>query len=231
MIDTTKKADEIRKDVLKVAIENNQGHIAPSLSCVDILTVLFYRCADEMDTIILSKGHGCYGLYAICADLGLIKPESWRKFDLPGCVEGYGSLGHGLPVATGIAFANDKLGNNKHVWVIVGDGELQEGSNWEALSFIYHHRLQNITIIVDYNEFQAMDKTDHILFQNLRNRLYGWGFQPRECNGHDHSILIYQLDRKPSVLLAHTVKGKGVGYMENRACWHFRVPKENNGSK
>ena len=222
MTDTIAKANFLRQDMLKVAIANNQGHIAPSLSCLDILTVLHYKVADKRDTIILSKGHGCYGLYAIWADLGLLAKEKWEKFDMPGCVDGYGSLGHGLPVAVGVAYANKKLKNDKHVWVIVGDGELQEGSNWEALSFMYHHNLTNITVIVDGNRLQAMDKIDCILYQNLRSRFTGWGFKPYYCDGHDHNDLIVWLDSKPQILIARTIKGKGVKMMEGKADWHFR---------
>jgi len=187
---------------------------------------LHYQVADPRDTVILSKGHGCYGLYAIWADLGLVDKEKWRRFDLPGCVEGYGSLGHGLPVAVGVAYANKKLGNDKHTWVIVGDGELQEGSNWEALSFMFHHALSNITIIVDQNSFQAMSYINDVLFHILPARLRGWGFYPSLCDGHNHYELAQRLGAKPLVLLAKTIKGKGVKQMENNAEWHFKVPDE-----
>jgi len=224
MTNTTEKANQLRADVLDISIKNNQGHVAPSLSCLDILTVLHYHTADPHDTIILSKGHGCYGLYAIWADQGLLSKEKWEAFKISGCLEGYGSLGHGLPVAVGVAFANQQLKNKKHTWVIVGDGELQEGSNWEALSFMYHHKLKNITVIVDCNGFQAMDKIENILTQELPCRFLGWGFVVAECDGHDHKELRRSLDNKPEILLARCVKGKGVDYMEDKAEWHFKVP-------
>lgn len=224
MTNTIKKAKELRKDLLAVATRNKQGHIAPSLSCLDILTVLYYKAASPKDTIILSKGHGCYGLYAIFADLGVIPRGKWRKFDLPGCLTGYGSLGHGLPVAAGVAYADMLRGRKRHTWVIVGDGEMQEGSCWEALSFIYHHDIQNITIIVDCNGLQAMDEIDKILRQNLSHRLTGWGFRPETCDAHDHWMLLNWMTVKPRIILANSVKGKGVPYMENRAEWHYRYP-------
>jgi len=231
MINTITKANDLRQQILDIAVKHKQGHIAPSLSCLDILTVLYYKVAFERDTIILSKGHGCYSLYAIWADLGLLAKEKWENFDLNGCVDGYGSLGHGLPVAVGIAYANKKLENDKHVWVIVGDGEMQEGSNWEALNFMFHHNLTNITIIVDCNGLQAMDKIDDILYQSLEGRFMGWGFKPYSCDGNNHYELIQWLETKPLVLLAKTVKGKGIKYMEGKACWHFRVPGEIDGSE
>ena len=223
-MNTIKKSNQLKAEILRVACKNKKGHIAPSLSCLDILTVLFYKVADKKDTIILSKGHGCYGLYAIYADLGLLSKDKWERFELPGCVDGYGSLGHGLPVAVGAAFANKKLGNDKHVWVIVGDGEMQEGSMWEALSFMYHHNLTNITVIVDDNGLQAMDKVDHIIYQNLESRLQGWGFKVFQCDGHNHDELKTMLESKPLILLAKTIKGKGVKYMENDPKWHYRLP-------
>jgi len=224
MTNTIKKADQLREDLLAVAIRNKQGHIAPSLSCLDILTVLYYKIADMKDTIILSKGHGCYGLYAIWADLGLLPKEQWEKFDLPGCVHGYGSLGHGLPVAVGVAYANKRMKNDRHTWVVVGDGEMQEGSNWEALSFLFHHNLTNITVIVDYNGLQAMDKIKKILYQNLPYRFEGWGFKPYMCDAHNHIDLTRWLECRPTILLAKSIKGKGVDYMEGKAEWHFKCP-------
>lgn len=227
MINTTKKVDQLRAEILEVSIKHKQGHVAPSLSCLDILTVLYYYSAAPEDTIILSKGHGCYGLYAIWADKGIIPREKWTNFDLPGCLEGYGSLGHGLPVAVGVAFANQKLGNEKHTWVIVGDGELQEGSNWEALSFMKHHNLNNITVIVDDNNLQAMDQINKILGHKLWERFKAWGFIGEVCNGHNHEAIKKFLSHKPAVLFAKCMKGKGVPYMENKAEWHFKISNEN----
>lgn len=225
MTNTTEKAKQLKADILDIAIKNNQGHVAPSLSCLDILTVLHYHSADPSDTIILSKGHGCYGLYAIKADLKEIAIDQWENFELPGCLDGYGSLGHGLPVAVGVAFGNKMLKNGKHTWVIVGDGELQEGSCWEALNFMQHHRLNNITVIVDCNGFQAMDRVDRIMQQDLPARFKAWGFDIVECDGHNHKELkeIFK-ERKKQVVLANTVKGKGIPYMENKAEWHYKIP-------
>jgi len=224
-MNTIRKADKLRKEILKVAIANQKGHIAPSLSCLDILTVLYYDIADEKDTIILSKGHGCYGLYAIWADIGLLARDKWERFELSGCLDGYGSLGHGLPIAVGIAYANKVLRKPYHTWVIVGDGEMQEGSMWESLSFLYHHNLTNITIIVDNNGLQAMDRTKEILYANLYSRFQGWGFTPYISNGHSHKDLKKWLITKPIILIATTIKGKGVKYMEGIAKWHYRCPE------
>jgi len=179
-----KKADRIRKDLVEVAIRNGAGHIAPSLSCVDILTTLYYRIMnlsddpqwDERDRLIFSKAHGCYGVYAILADIGYIKREDWDNFYkgsfLMGCVEhsldhgieaSCGSLGHGLPMAVGVAFGAKLQGENYKVYCIVGDGEMQEGVMWEALQFAVKHELSNLTVIVDNNGLQAMDFSENVL--------------------------------------------------------------------
>lgn len=230
-MNTDKIVDRLRKDILRVAIANNKGHIASSLSCLDILVMLYYKIADKNDTIILSKGHGCYGLYAIWADLGLLDKGKWERFELSGCLDNYGSLGHGLPVAVGIAFANKRLGNDYHTWVIVGEGELQEGSCWEALSFMYHHMLTNITVIVDNNNLQAMDWIGNILYGDLFQRLQGWGFITSGCDGHSHKQLRKALADKPIILLAQTVKGKGIKCMENNPIFHYRVPNKDEYSQ
>jgi transketolase len=218
-------ANRLRKDILKVAMANNKGHIAPSLSCLDILTVLYYDIINrQYDTVILSKGHGAYGLYAIWADLGIIPKSQWENFEFDGCLTGYGSLGHGLPIAVGMAFGK-KLQNKKgHIYCITGNGEFQEGSMWEALSFMFHHKLNNITVIVDDNKLQAMDKSDNILKANLEKRFKGWGFKVLQCNGHNHKILNTSLRTKPQVLIANTIKGNGIRCMENIPSWHYKVP-------
>src|SRR4030043_52399 len=162
-----KKANQIREDLIEVTVRNGAGHIAPSLSCVDILTALYYRIMnlsnnpnwEGRDRLIFSKGHGCYGLYAILTDIGYIDRKDWENFYkgsfLPGCLErsiengieaGCGSLGHGLPIAVGIAFGAKLQNKTYRVYCIVGDGEMQEGSNWESIQFAAKHKLDNLTV-------------------------------------------------------------------------------------
>lgn len=222
--------DKLRCEVMRVAQKNHKGHIAPSLSCIDILAVLKYEQEFQNDTIILSKAHGCYGLYCIEADLGQIKKEDWENFNLSGSYDGLGSLGHGLPIGAGLAFGRklqtNKFTNYQHTFVIVGDGELQEGSNWEALSFIYHYHLKNITIIVDNNGLQAIDRVSNVLRHDLKRRFEGWGFIPVECNGHDYDWLKEVLLERPQIVIANTIKGKGFNCIEGLAKFHYRVPTE-----
>ena len=220
------KIEWLRNEVMRVAVRNKKGHIAPSLSCLDILAVWKYEREFKDDTIILSKAHGCYGLYAIEADLGQIPKEDWENFRLCGTYDGLGSLGHGLPIGVGIAFGKKLQNLPGHVFVIVGDGELQEGSNWEALSFMKHHDLHNITMIVDHNDLQAIDKVADVMDQSIDNQLRGWGFRPQVCHGHDYKELKNKLLQHPQTLIAYTIKGKGFKCMEDKAMFHYRLPSQ-----
>lgn len=242
MTNLQEKADYIRKEVIRVACKNNAGHIAPSLSCVDILVSLYYRIITVNDRLIFSKAHGGYGLYAILADTGKLPKETWESFNLPGCTErrfgievGCGSLGHGLPIATGLAFAMKIQKDPGRVFCIVGDGELQEGSNWEAIQFGVKHGLDNLVIVVDDNGLQAMDtrfEIMEIIRYGLRRRLVGFGLSVREVDGHNIKelcgILAYERPfGSPQAILAKTVKGYGLKCAENKTEFHFRVPDKN----
>ena len=253
------KARFIRDEVIAVAVSNGAGHIASSLSCIEILTALYYKVMcydfsnptwDDRDRMILSKSHGCYGLYALMADNGLIPKVLWNKFhsddcDLTGCSErrieygieaGCGSLGHGLPMAVGVAFGAMLQKKNYHTYCVMGDGETQEGTTWEAIQFAVKHQLSNLTIIIDYNNLQAMDFTVNVLDRDendIKRRLEGFGLSLHECNGHDPeeiaNLLLDLKDRKnggPIAIIARTVKGYGLRCMENVAKFHFRVPNK-----
>jgi transketolase len=255
------KADDIRNAVVNVSVSNGAGHLAPSLSCVDILAALYYRIMDinadpqwvERDRHVFSKAHGGYGLYAILADIGYINKKDWEGFyknsSLSGCVErnaeygleaGCGSLGHGLPQAVGIAFGAKLQGKNYRVYCIIGDGEMQEGSNWEAVQFAVKHKLSNLTVIVDNNELQAMDFLKNILTpedreDDLAIKMAAFGFVVDECDGHNMEDIIGKLETwkkksnsmdKPQALIAKTVKGYGLLCMENVPKFHFRIPTE-----
>ncbi|MCM8786803.1 MAG: transketolase [Candidatus Omnitrophica bacterium] len=254
-----KKADQIREEIISVAVKNQAGHIAPSLSCVDILVALYYKIMrykktdpywEDRDRLIFSKGHGCYALYAILANLGILPKNKWQNFytaksSLCGCVErnlnygleaSCGSLGHGLSMAVGIAFAAKLLNKKYRTFCLVGDGELQEGSNWEALQFAVKYDLSNLLIIVDKNRLQAMDFIVNVLDKketDLLKRLKGFGLFVNACCGHNIKELIDCIEKslcakitKPKVIVAKTIKGFGLKCMENIAKFHFRVPTE-----
>lgn len=253
------KAHQIRKNVIQVAMKNGAGHIAPSLSSVDILTALYYRAMhiaedpkwEDRDRLFFSKAHGCYGIYAILVDIGYLAKEEWDNFyqgsSLPGCIErnvevgieaGCGSLGHGLPMATGMAFGAKLQRKSYRAYCIVGDGELQEGSNWEAIQFAVKHKLSNLTIIIDHNGLQAMDFLHNILTPNdkkndIQKKMRAFGCVVKTCNGHNMRSIVTALRglmkngqrlSAPQVLVANTVKGYGLLCMENIPKFHFRLP-------
>jgi transketolase len=240
-----KKANQIRDEVIRVAVKNNAGHIAPSLSTVDILVALYYEIMSpfkhrvaqsyflnekhfhDRDHLILSKGHGCYALYAILADLGILPKDQWENFnttesELKGCVEyrpewgleaSTGSLGHGLPIAVGMAYAAKLQKKNYKVYCIVGDGEMQEGSNREALQFIVENNLLNLHIIIDDNKLRALDETQIISLSIVQ----------MVCKGHSIEELIDRIPRY-NIIRANTIKGYGLKCMEGVSKFHYRVP-------
>jgi len=255
------KANHIRCDLIRISVKNGAGHIAPSLSCVDILVALYYRIMkisensawEERDRLIFSKGHGCYGLYGVLTDIGYIAREDWEKFYkgsfLAGCSErsvkhgieaSCGSLGHGLPMAVGLALGAKLRNKNYRVYCIVGDGEMQEGSNWEAVQFAVKHKLSNLTVILDKNRLQAMDFLENILTvggrtNDLQEKMKAFGFTVRTCNGHNVKSIVSILEKwikikkylyTPQILIANTIKGYGLMCMENVPKFHFRLPTE-----
>ncbi|MDD4294176.1 MAG: 1-deoxy-D-xylulose-5-phosphate synthase N-terminal domain-containing protein [Candidatus Omnitrophica bacterium] len=254
-----KIADKIRKDVIRVSVKNKAGHIAPSLSSVDIVTALYCGVMDydfsdplksDRDRLIFSKAHGCYPVYALLADKGTIPKDQWKNFyteksTLHGCMQrnleygleaGCGSLGHGLPIAAGIAYAA-KLKNEKFfVYCVMGDGEMQEGTTWEALNFAIQYKLDNLVVIVDANGLQAMDFLKNILptdRKSLIKRIKGFGIKPVVCDGHNAQKLSQKINNIkknkkgiPHVFIANTIKGCGLKCMENIAKFHFRIPTQ-----
>ncbi len=253
-----KKVNKIREDLIEVSVKNEAGHIAPSLSCIEILTALYYRIMDiydepnteARDKLVFSKGHGVYGLYTILSDIGYIGRNDWENFYkdsfLEGCVERHlkhgieascGALGHGLPIATGIAFGAKLQNSDYFTYCIVGDGEMQEGSNWEAIQFAVKHELSKLIVIIDNNGLQAMDFLENILTpkgakDDLERKMKAFGFKVEKCNGHNimDIVDILKLWKKenafgpPKVLIADTTKGYGLKCMENIPKFHFRIP-------
>ena len=261
-----KKADNIRAQVVEVAVKNGAGHIAPSLSSVDILTTLYYAIMNisadpkwnARDRLVFSKAHGCYALYAILADLGYLDERDWHDFYkgsfLSGCVErrvengmeaGCGSLGHGLPQAVGIAFGAKLQKMRSRVYCIVGDGELQEGANWEAIQFAVKHKLSQLTVIIDKNGLQAMDYLENILTpagrkDDIKIKMKAFGCEVKECNGHNLPAMIKSLKgwekrrgkiNRPQILIANTTKGYGLICMEDVPKFHFRLPTSEEMAK
>lgn len=245
-----KEAREIRRHIVDMAVRAGGGHVAPSLSCVEILVALYYSVLsvspknprwENRDRFILSKGHAALALYAVLARRAFF-PLSWLNTyglvggklggmsepTVPGVETSTGALGHGLSVGAGMAWAARMEGRSCRVFVLLGDGELQEGSVWEAAAFAGHHQLSNLVAIIDRNRLQALDETERVTcLEPLGARWRSFGWQVAEVDGHNIDAITQRLmiQAGPKVIIAHTVKGKGISYMENEAIWHFRVPK------
>jgi transketolase len=229
------KAKEIRLKVLDLVFNSKHGHIGGSFSCVEILTVLYYTDLLKDTKFILSKGHACLPLYVVLADKGLISQEELESFCKDGGLAGHperrkgiecdtGSLGNGLGIGVGMALSGKK------VIVLIGDGELYEGSTWEALLFIAHHKLP-VTLIIDRNQQIVQDFTEDInQLEPLENKLESFGLYTVEINGHNIQGVIevfeHYPDLRPLCIIANTVKGKGVSFMEKNLCWHHSIPTE-----
>jgi len=253
MNDMREFANTIRKSSLLMTHRAQASHIGSALSIADIIAVLYGRALkiDPMqpymqsrDRFILSKGHACVAVYAALAARGFFDANRLEDFaqdhsdmmahishKVAGVEFSTGSLGHGLPFGTGKALAAKKRLENWRVLVLLSDGELGEGSNWEAMMFAAHHRLDNLLAIIDYNKLQSLTTIDKTLrLEPLAEKALAFGWAVREVDGHDHQGLLRLLEHgpweagKPSFLIAHTIKGKGVSFMENKVEWHYKSP-------
>ncbi|MCS7314363.1 MAG: transketolase [Bryobacteraceae bacterium] len=245
-----RRACGIRRRSLQMIHRAGFGHPGSDLSCADILAVLYFAVlrldpADPRhpgrDRFILSKGHSSASYYATLAAAGFFPEQELDSYlqplsafnghpdrnKVPGVEASTGALGHGLPIGVGAALAAKMDGAPWRVFVLTGDGELQEGSNWEAAMAAAHHRLDNLVLIVDRNRLQQGDATERtVRLEPLgeKFRAFGWGVA--EVDGHDHGALLSLFERRPllagqpSCVIAHTLKGKGVSFMEGRVEWH-----------
>lgn len=255
------KSQQIREKTITLSCRTGAGHLAPSLSTVEILTVLFRNYLQftldnptdqERDRFILSKGHGCYAYYVILHELGFIPQRELETFytdesSLTGCLSSNpdymieastGSLGHGLPIAVGMAMSFKMQKKTNRVVCMVGDGEMQEGSNFEALQFACRYRLDNLLLIVDANGLQAMDRITDVALDNDRLAQLIKTYTDSAfyaVDGHNELELSEALDNffRPKILpsgftamYCKTIKGKGIDFMENEAKYHFRCPVE-----
>jgi len=227
-------AKKIRKTILEMAINHNDGHIAPAYSAVEILTCLYENILGKEDKFILSKGHGCLVLYAILEHKGFYPKYSGHPDidEKNGIFCTTGSLGHGLPIAAGMALAKKYLKKNGHIFVMLGDGECQEGTTWESLNLAKHFKLDNLTIIIDNNKLQALDSIKKIISENnLYEKFKVFGCNAYEIDGHDFNDILKFLSSlaiikdMPRVVIANTVKGKGLSFMEGKPEWHSRIPE------
>lgn len=251
--DTKIYARDIRIKALEMVHRVNASHIGGALSIADIFAVLYGEILNidpknpewsDRDRLIYSKGHACSSLYAALALRGFFPEKDLETFGLNGSsmmthishyIKGVefstGSLGHGLPFGCGKALAAKRQKKLWRTFVIVSDGEMNEGTNWEAILFAGHHQLDNLTMVIDYNKIQSLDRVANVLkLDPLSDKLNAFGWTVKEVDGHDHVQIkesfgnIPWEPKKPCCLIAHTIKGKGVDFMEDKIEWHYKSP-------
>lgn len=244
-------SNKMRAEALAMIHRGRSAHAGSNLSAADIVTILYHgilrvrpRRPDwpDRDRFVISKGHAAAIVWANLADRGFF-PKKWlesyykdggalpghvTKLAIPGVELSTGSLGHGLPFSVGVAIAGKRDKRKYRVFTVLSDGELDEGSNWEALLFAPHHKLDNLTAIIDYNKIQSLATVKETLnLEPLREKFEAFGWETREIDGHDHAALQRTLKAipfkkgKPSMIIAHTIKGKGVSFMEKTVAWHY----------
>lgn len=249
-----KIANDIRIDVIRQVSKAQSGHPGGSLGCADILTVLYFNVMDitpenaigiSRDRFVLSKGHASPALYAVLAAKGIIPHEELKTFRqlnsrlqghpnmnmVPGVDMSTGSLGQGLSAANGMALANRLDGNSHRIYALLGDGEVEEGQVWEAAMAAGHYKLDNLCAVVDVNNLQIDGTTDEVIGPNpIAPKFAAFGWHVIEIDGHDYEAIekafaeAATVKGRPTAIIASTVKGKGVSFMENNVEWHGKAP-------
>lgn len=254
-LELRRKSVRYRMDILCSIHQAGAGHTGGSLSCVDLLNVLYNRVLKvdpshpgdpERDRFVQSKGHSVEALYVVLADAGFFPKEQLQTLcryqspfvghptrKIPGIEQNTGALGHGLPVACGMALGARMSYRDSRAFVLLGDGELAEGSNWEAAMLASHYQLGRLTAVVDHNRLQITGETSDVMgLEPLAEKWRSFGWEVIEADGHDLEGLVAVLDAvsqsyaPPRLILAHTIKGKGISFMENQKSWHHGVPSD-----
>jgi len=252
-LDSIQLARSFRAKAVELSYAASAAHLASSLSCTDIVAVLYHSVLrldaanskwDGRDRFILSKGHAATALYAALAYKGFITDEELASYGklgslleehpspkLPGVEAATGSLGHGLPCGCGIALAARIKHHQYRTFVLMSDGECNEGSVWEAALFAAANQLGNLVAFVDFNKWQATGRSQEVLgLDPLADKFRSFGWAVHEIDGHDHRQILNAVDQrslkqhKPTMVICHTIKGKGVSFMEDDNNWHYRIP-------
>jgi transketolase len=237
-----------RQRILEISQSVSALHIAPAFSCIEIVDSCYFNLMKmdglyTSDIFIMSKGHGCMAQYVILEGLGIISTEELNRYckspgilgahpdyGTPGVHASTGSLGHGLGLAVGQAYAERLKGTDLQIYCLLSDGELQEGSSWEAVMMAANLNLTNIVAFVDYNDFGGLEKLSvgHPAFAPLEAKFEAFGWEAVVVDGHDSHAIIEATGKrsreKPFVVIGQTIKGKGVSFMQDVAIWHYRSP-------
>ena len=249
------KSKKLRGQIIDLSHNGHAAHLGSCLSCIDILTILYWKHLNinpekprdnYRDRLILSKGHAAMALYACIAEKGFICNSELKTFNknngrlaehppadlVPGIEAGTGSLGHGFSIGLGIALSAIIKDLNYKVYVLVGDGELNEGSIWEGALFAAAHNLHNFKVIIDSNKWQGTCRSDETLnTKSISKKFNAFGWETTEVNGHDfmqldNALLDSEKNTKPTAVIANTIKGKGISFMEDDNNWHYKIPNE-----
>jgi transketolase len=240
---------KFRRRILDISQTVTALHAAGAFSCLEIVDCIYFGLMQRdaegrlTDTFLLSKGHGSLAQYVVLEELGILPRSELDRFCKPGCILGThpdygtpgieaatGSLGHGLPITVGMALADKVQGARRTVYVVLSDGELQEGSVWEAMMVAPTLGLTNLVAVVDLNDFQSLGRTSetHPNFYPVLDKVRAFGWEAVEVDGHDQQAIYEAVTsrsgRAPLMVIARTIKGKGVSYMENVPIWHYRSP-------
>lgn len=257
MIDVAILSKKIRLKIVTLCFQKRTSHVGGALSVADIMAVLYGRILDispsritdpSRDRLFYSKGHACTALYAALDLQGFFEADalsdgftvdgsyftSHINHQLPGVELSTGSLGHALGVACGVSLAAKRRLQPQSVFAVLSDGELDEGSNWEAIMFAAHNRLDNLIAIIDYNKIQSFGSVKEVMnLDPLADKFKAFNWDVSEVDGHCLTQLLSTLSQakanrsgKPKCVIAHTVKGKGVSFMENKLAWHYKSPSE-----
>jgi transketolase len=233
-----------RKRILEVSQGLEALHIGPAFSCLEIVDLIYFNLLNESDTFILSKGHGAMAQYAVMLAKGLLTEDQFKSIcqndsnlgghpdrGNPGVVASTGSLGHGLPIGLGLAIANLEMNSSNHVYIVMSDGELMEGSNWEAILLAPTLKISNLTIFIDHNKSISRGRIPemHPNFMPIGPKISSFGWDVIEADGHNTAELFSNYvsvasSEKPKAVICHTTKGKGVSFMENNPIWAYRSP-------
>ena len=241
-----------RKRILEVSQSVSALHVAPAFSCIEIVDLIYSSLMkvsgsneNAGDAFLMSKGHGCMAQYVVLEALGILPREELDRYctpkgilgahpdrGTPGIIASTGSLGHGLGLAVGMAYAEKLKKTNSKIFTLLSDGELQEGSSWEAAMMAANLELDNLIIFIDSNDFGGMDRMsqNHRAFYPLRDKFEAFGWESAEADGHDGFAMkgeyLKREKKRPFVIICNTIKGKGVSFMENIPIWHYRSPNK-----
>jgi len=256
MISSEELSKYIKIKAIEMCADGKSSHIGSVLSCADLLAVLYSRVLkynskqprfEGRDRFLMSKGHAGAGLYATLSKVGFV-PEDVLKTHykngsflsghichkiFPGIELSTGSLGHALPVSVGLALGLKLKNSDSQVFCLMSDGEIDEGSNWEAFLSAPHHKLNNLTAIIDRNRLQSIEDTEStLMLEPLSQKFLAFNWEVKIIDGHNHKEIFESLSKsntnKPKIIIANTTKGKGVSFMENKVIWHYRSPTEDD---